>query len=131
MATALKPSTAGYDTVGLPSWEEVEEDLAPSAMSAEDDVKPNPKSMGDGDVESIIYINLEKDIPPAVKGRLRELEGAIKLSNQWLSVKAGWLTEVKMRAKELPDGDGIDDQLKRASYRAKVVDDYMTRRTNW
>ncbi|KAL2864788.1 uncharacterized protein BJX67DRAFT_360306 [Aspergillus lucknowensis] len=132
LLNGLMPSEKdGYAWVGLPPPETIDDEhpFAPAAA----DPKPTPQAMGDNDVdvESIVYINLEKEIPADLQKRLRDLEENLRISGQWLSIKAGILTQRKMNEGQLPRGDELDDKLRRAAYRAKVIEAYMTQNVPW
>ncbi|KAI1377827.1 hypothetical protein F4677DRAFT_413664 [Hypoxylon crocopeplum] len=127
----MAPSTI----LETPDWDvsisSVPVKLSPQASVCDAD-KPTAKDMGEGDPDSIIYVNLKaKNIPDKFKSRIKQLENMLDLTHQWLDTNAGIQAKNMLKKGKLPSDSSDESSWKRSDYRVKVVDSVLKNSCAW
>jgi hypothetical protein len=95
------------------------------------DPPPNPTAMGDNDVKNVMYVNFNpKNLSPEAEADIKAKNKKLELNTNWLSLRAGVETAKMMKAGNLPGDMSVPSQMKRSSYRAKIID-YLMLQSSW
>lgn len=89
----------------------------PAALDAvaavNQDPKPTPEAMGDNDLKNILYINFKPGgLSDAAQAQLTKMTADLELNTNFLSLKAGQLTQKQIDAGKLPSSMDVGDQIK-------------------
>lgn len=114
-------------SLGLPFHDHVK-DLSLLGPTPSDATPIGAPAKGSDDIPNIVYINaFPKDLDPK---DFDELQEANEITSQFFSVRAAEQAEKQISKGALPADSSKEAQIKRANYRAYVID-YLTQKASW
>lgn len=114
-------------SLGLPFHDHAK-DLSLLGPTPSDATPIGAPAKGSDDIPNIVYINaFPKDLDPK---DFDELQEANETTSQFFSVRAAEQAEKQISKGALPADSSKEAQIKRANYRAYVID-YLTQKASW